>query len=101
MATALASALDAAAGPARCRHERRDHAARAVLPIGGVREKVLAAYRLHLHTVIIPVQNRKDLVDVPIGGHVDRSISVSCDTWTACWIWRWRATRARDRPGLE
>ena len=37
-----------------------------VLPIGGVREKVLAAYRLHLHTVIIPAQNRKDLVDVPI-----------------------------------
>jgi ATP-dependent Lon protease len=36
-----------------------------VLPIGGVREKVLAAYRLHLKTVIIPAQNRKDLVDVP------------------------------------
>jgi ATP-dependent Lon protease len=30
-----------------------------------VREKVLAAYRLHLHTVIIPAQNRKDLVDIP------------------------------------
>jgi ATP-dependent Lon protease len=36
-----------------------------VLPIGGVREKVLAAHRLHLKTVIIPAQNRKDLVDVP------------------------------------
>lgn len=36
-----------------------------VLPIGGVREKVLAAYRLKLKTVIIPAQNRKDLVEVP------------------------------------
>ncbi len=36
-----------------------------VLPIGGVREKVLAAHQLHLKTVIIPAQNRKDLVDVP------------------------------------
>jgi len=36
-----------------------------VLPIGGVREKVLAAYRLKLKTVIIPVKNEKDLVDIP------------------------------------
>jgi ATP-dependent Lon protease len=36
-----------------------------VLPIGGVREKVLAAYRLKLKTVIIPVKNQKDLVDIP------------------------------------
>jgi ATP-dependent Lon protease len=36
-----------------------------VLPVGGVREKVLAAYRLKLSTVILPVQNKKDLADVP------------------------------------
>jgi ATP-dependent Lon protease len=36
-----------------------------VLPIGGVREKFLAAYRLPLRTVILPAQNRKDLVDIP------------------------------------
>jgi ATP-dependent Lon protease len=36
-----------------------------VLPVGGVREKVLAAYRLKLSTVILPVQNKKDIADVP------------------------------------
>jgi ATP-dependent Lon protease len=36
-----------------------------VLPIGGVREKVLAAYRLKLKTIILPAENKKDIVDVP------------------------------------
>jgi ATP-dependent Lon protease len=36
-----------------------------VLPIGGLREKVLAAHRAGLKTVIIPERNVKDLVDVP------------------------------------
>ncbi|MBJ6727882.1 endopeptidase La [Geomonas sp. Red875] len=36
-----------------------------VLPIGGLKEKILAAARLGVKTVIIPVQNKKDLEDVP------------------------------------
>lgn len=36
-----------------------------ILPVGGVREKILAAHRAGLKTVIIPKKNMKDLVDVP------------------------------------
>lgn len=36
-----------------------------VLPIGGVREKVLAAHRVGIKRVLIPQRNEKDLLDVP------------------------------------
>ena len=36
-----------------------------VLPVGGVREKVLAAHRAGLKTILLPERNFKDLVDVP------------------------------------
>ncbi|NMC11638.1 MAG: endopeptidase La [Chloroflexi bacterium] len=36
-----------------------------VLPVGGIREKVLAAYRSGLKTVILPQKNLKDLIEVP------------------------------------
>ncbi len=36
-----------------------------VLPIGGLKEKALAAMRMNIDTVIIPWKNKKDLMDIP------------------------------------
>ena len=39
-----------------------------MLPIGGLKEKLLAAHRGNIRTVIIPKDNEKDLADVPANG---------------------------------
>jgi len=36
-----------------------------VLPIGGLKEKLLAAHRGNVKIVLIPEENRKDLADIP------------------------------------
>lgn len=36
-----------------------------ILPVGGIREKVLAAHRAGLKKVLLPERNLKDLVDIP------------------------------------
>ena len=52
-----------------------------VLPIGGVKEKLLAAYRAGIRTVILPRENEKDLEEIP--EHVLKSfIIVFADTVT-------------------
>ncbi|HSO26749.1 MAG TPA: S16 family serine protease, partial [Anaerolineales bacterium] len=45
-----------------------------VLPVGGVREKVLAAHRAGIRTVILPKRNVKDLADVPKKARKDLNI---------------------------
>ena len=51
-----------------------------VLPIGGLKEKLLAALRGGIRTVIIPEENRKDLVDLP------KAISQGMKIVSARWI---------------
>jgi len=36
-----------------------------VLPIGGLKEKALAAVRAHIQTIVIPHRNEKDLEEIP------------------------------------
>jgi ATP-dependent Lon protease len=36
-----------------------------VLPVGGIKEKIIAAHRAGIRTVLLPARNRKDLEDVP------------------------------------
>jgi ATP-dependent Lon protease len=36
-----------------------------ILPIGGVKEKVLAAHRSGIKTILLPEKNRKELLDIP------------------------------------
>lgn len=65
IATALVSALSE-------RPVRRDVAMTGeitlrgrVLPVGGLREKILAAHRARIYTFILPKKNQKDLVELP------------------------------------
>ena len=50
-----------------------------VLPIGGLKEKLLAAHRAGIKTVLIPEENRKDLADIP--DNVKENLDVKPVRW--------------------
>jgi ATP-dependent Lon protease len=50
-----------------------------VLPIGGVKQKVLAAHRAGLTDVIVPSRNEADLDDVPEAVRDDMTFHVASD----------------------
>ena len=65
MATAMASALYARSGKRNVAMTGEITLRGRVLPIGGVKEKLLAAHRFGIDTIIMPKDNEKDLVEVP------------------------------------
>ena len=65
MFSALASLMINRALPNDCAMTGEISLRGLVLPVGGIKEKVLAALRAGISTVLLPARNRKDLDDVP------------------------------------
>ncbi len=65
MATALASALSGRAIRKEVAMTGEITLRGRVLPIGGVKEKSLSAHRAGIKTILLPIDNRKDVEDIP------------------------------------
>jgi ATP-dependent Lon protease len=50
-----------------------------VLPIGGLKEKLLAAHRGGITKVLIPAENEKDLVEIP--ENIKNNLEIKCVSW--------------------
>lgn len=50
-----------------------------VLPIGGLKEKLLAAHRGGITTVVIPSENEKDLVEIP--ANIKQNLTIKAVRW--------------------
>lgn len=50
-----------------------------VLPIGGLKEKLLAAHRGGIHTIIIPKENERDLKEIP--DNIKEDLDIHCVKW--------------------
>jgi ATP-dependent Lon protease len=66
MLTALVSVLSGKAADPRVAMTGEITLRGLVLPVGGVKEKVLAAHRAGIRTVVLPARNRPDLHEVPL-----------------------------------
>lgn len=63
-----------------------------VLPIGGLKEKLLAAHRGGIKTVIIPQENERDLVEIP------KNIKKNLDIRPVRWIEEALEIALREMP---
>ena len=66
MATALASALSGRKVRSTVAMTGEITLRGRVLPVGGIKEKVLAAHRAGSKVIIMPAENKKDLEDIPV-----------------------------------
>ena len=76
MFTAVASLLLDCPVRKEVAHDRRDLAARRVLPVGGIKEKLLAAHRAGHQGGAHPDRNENDLEDVPAEVRADLDIQL-------------------------
>ena len=65
MVTTMASLLTGISVPANLAMTGEISLTGKVMPIGGLKEKVLAAHRSHIKEIIIPAENKEDLKDIP------------------------------------
>lgn len=89
MATALASALTNRKVRAQIAMTGEITLRGRVLPVGGIKEKVLAAHRAGCKTIIMPEENKKDLEEIPANikrdlqfilvGHMDQVIEAALE----------------------
>ena len=73
-----------------------------ILPIGGLKEKLLAAYRAGIETVIIPEQNRKDTFGYSAGDQEGSQVPILLRN-DACYPLRTgrRRSKGEEDPGRK
>lgn len=82
-----------------------------VLPIGGLKEKLLAAHRGGIKTVLIPDENQKDLADIPLNikkglkiipvKTVEEVISAALEKKVKRIIWHPQKEKAEGKDGAK
>lgn len=65
-----------------------------VLPVGGIKDKILAAHRCGIRRVILPERNRKDLQEVPAPILMNMEVSghIKSPAFQVCLFCRFHAT---------